>query len=122
MRKITEYLHAAAGRTLRRCHRSDASTSDTARRHRGAGDAAALPFKRKLLIEALEPRLLLSADLMPVTTVPVLTAAAQLPQAGLGPGQVALAGAGHLGGRLHRLPGQRRTRQGICSGRLRTGR
>lgn len=93
MRKITEYLHAAAGRTLRRCHRSDASTSDTARRHRGAGDAAALPFKRKLLIEALEPRLLLSADLMPVTTVPVLTAAAQLPQAWLDARAAAAAGA-----------------------------
>ncbi|OGB06139.1 MAG: hypothetical protein A3E25_16225 [Burkholderiales bacterium RIFCSPHIGHO2_12_FULL_69_20] len=71
MGKMTELLYAAAARSLTRWN---AAPQPSAARPSGApAQASSLPFKRKLLLEALEPRLLLSADLLPVN-VPVVTA------------------------------------------------
>lgn len=76
MRKITQLLHAAIGRSMTAVQGAAAAAAKPATRSAAAtAGMAALPFKRKLLMEALEPRLLLSADLMPVSNIPALTAA-----------------------------------------------
>src|SRR3990167_8952626 len=114
MGKMTELLYAAAARSLTRWN---AAPQPSAARPSGApAQASSLPFKRKLLLEALEPRLLLSADLLPVN-VPVVTAvvAASRPwmdaraAAGADPGGQLLFGPRRPArlGELRRQPGAR---------------
>ncbi len=75
MRKITKLFQAAAGRSMAAwTGAAGPTTSGLPLAARTASGHAGLPFKRKLLMEALEPRLLLSADLMPVSNVPAVTA------------------------------------------------
>jgi len=75
MRKFTELLQAAVGRSLTAWAGAAApAKADSPRSARPAAGKTALPFKRKLMMEALEPRLLLSADLMPVSNIPAVTA------------------------------------------------
>lgn len=85
MGKMTELLYAAAARSLTRWSAAAKpaarnSTAPAAGARSCTGEA--LPFRRKLLLEAMEPRLLLSADLMP-TSVPAVTAVVQATQAWL---------------------------------------